>query len=150
MKVKKELVGIKRVTLVCFLFIICCNALSSSSSESTLISKGGDYRPLANDKQLIKIGYGDKILKSYEVVKKSRAIKGLSEVLNLETKVSKGKEGIVINNRSKKANKGGVYGGGDLLRPRSKKGGCSSLRLNSSSSLASKTLALGLLFFVFF
>ncbi|KAL9445501.1 hypothetical protein AB3S75_018490 [Citrus x aurantiifolia] len=149
MKVKKELVSIKRVTLVCFLFIICCNALSSSSSESTLISKGGDYRPLANDKQLIKIGYGDKILKSYAVVKKSRAIKGLSEVLNLETKVSKGKEGIGINNRSKKANKG-VYGGGDLLRARSKKGGCSSLRLNSSSSLAFKTLALGLLFFVFF
>lgn len=54
-----------------------------------------------------------------------------------------------INNQSKKANKG-VYGGGDLLRPRSKKGGASSLSLKSSSgSMSLKTLALGLLFFVF-
>lgn len=185
-----ELVSIKRVTLVCFLFIICCNARSSSFSESTFISKGSGHKHLANEKQLIKstyslriffcllflffcfwgstniiiifvfyllvvcflyaVRYGDKILKSYEVEKKSRAIKGLYGALNLETKVLKGKEGIGIKNLSKKANKGGVYGGGDLLRPRSKKGGSTSLRLNSYSSMAFKTLAIGLLFFVFF
>ncbi|KAJ0090844.1 uncharacterized protein LOC116144659 [Pistacia vera] len=114
----------KRVlSVLLFIFLICCKALPYSSSESTLTSKATD-------------GFGSKVMKSKP--------KGVYEALHLGN-VGKGKE---VFHQMKKANKG-VYGGGDTLRPKRKKGGASSSLVPESSSLVLWTLVIELLFFLF-
>ncbi|KAJ0031700.1 hypothetical protein Pint_14374 [Pistacia integerrima] len=114
----------KRVLSVwLFFFLICCTAPPYSSSESTLTSKAAD-------------GFGSKVMKSKP--------KEVHEALHLGN-IGKGKEAF---HQMKKSDKG-VYGGGDMLRPRSKKGGASSSLVLKSSSLVLWTLVIELLFFLF-
>ncbi|XVE53633.1 hypothetical protein DITRI_Ditri03aG0018600 [Diplodiscus trichospermus] len=103
-------------------FIICFGALLYSSfGESGFNSSetaGHDPRPLMKEKQLKNV---------FE--SRRTSIKVSQEALYVE----KERKLLVINDQNKKGK--GTYGGGDLLRPRSKKNGANSLLLKSSSLL---------------
>ncbi|XVF35584.1 hypothetical protein REPUB_Repub18cG0158500 [Reevesia pubescens] len=113
----------KRRVVEWLFFIICCNiALLYSLSESAFISsetaaRHNRLKPVIKEKQL----------------KNERSnFKGLHEALYLRRDVKEEEEEEekkVIIDENKKGK--GSYGGGDLLRPRSKKSGANSLLLNS-------------------
>ncbi|TXG60726.1 hypothetical protein EZV62_012089 [Acer yangbiense] len=161
MKTRKQLVSIKRVVFAFagFFFFICCKAASYSSPESTFTSKAADsYKQLGIKETHYNNGSGSKLMmkqnkESDHPNKKptaSRAYKKLQEAIHFGNVERAGNDHELIS-QLKKANKG-VYGGGDLLHPRSKKGAASSLITSSSSflSIAFRAVTIGLLVFVFF
>ncbi|KAK2646792.1 hypothetical protein Ddye_021987 [Dipteronia dyeriana] len=152
MKTRKQLVSIKRVVFafVWFFFFICCKAASYSSPESTFTSKAADScKQLAIEETHYKNGYGSKLLMKPNK-ESDNPNKKLQEAIHLGNVERAGNDHELIY-QLKKANRG-IYGGGDLLRPRSKKGAASSLIASSSSflTIAFRAVTTGLLVFVFF
>ncbi|XP_022732076.1 uncharacterized protein LOC111286404 [Durio zibethinus] len=122
-----------------FFIIICCNfAFLCSLCESAFISSseaasGHDLKPLMKEKQV-----KSHVFKSHE-----RTFKGLHEAL-YSRDVQEEKKVIVDKNKKGK----GSYGGGDLLRPRTKKS--SGANLKSSSTKLLRYVMVGLLSAMFF
>ncbi|XVF89298.1 hypothetical protein PTKIN_Ptkin19aG0119000 [Pterospermum kingtungense] len=120
-------------------FILFCNAfLYSSLGESGFISSdataGHDLKPLVKEGQR----------KNHVFM--SERTSGLHEAL----KIGKEKK-LEIEDENKKGK--GSYGGGDILRPRSKKSGANPLMLKSSSLISTlllRCVVLGLLPIIFF
>lgn len=177
MKPKKNMMKMKRVLVPWFFFIICCEAVSCSSAESTSLSeaaspkqsrKGQAKSNLMHTSFFIKStsvpaiflilfsifadGYEKFLTKSNKGdVHSRRAYNGKSiyEVVHLRNNVDKGKEEVMIKHHGRKANKG-VYGGGSQYRPKKSKGAASPLLLKSSSFLSVgvlRTLTVGLFIF---
>ncbi|KAL5774990.1 hypothetical protein ACOSP7_012547 [Xanthoceras sorbifolium] len=159
----------KRVIFVWFFFFnICCKAAScSSTTESTFTSKAaGSYKQLGIKQTQYKNGYGSKLMMKpnkesdhhHHPMKRpttSRTYKRLQEAVDhignhVVQKLAGDHE--LVSDQLKKANKG-IYGGGDLVRPKRKKGAASSVVKRSSSlllSIAFRVVTIGLLVFLFF
>ncbi|KAK6274094.1 hypothetical protein POUND7_011177 [Theobroma cacao] len=114
----------KRRVVQWLFFITCCNALLHSFCESSAFTSpdaaahDGIKPPLMKEKQ------------PKNVYRSQRTFKDLHEALYLRD-VREEQEVIDHNKKGK-----GTYGGGDLLRPRSKRSGANSFLLKPSSLLS--------------